>query len=196
MVPKARSSIAARIQINGRAIRPEPGSRGIPTGGAADRRVVVTLSVAVAGPEALGVTVDGEIEQVASVGRPLHESATGELYPATELTETVSVAVFPATTVEDPADSATAKSEPPPVKGTNCGLFGAESLIVRAPAFEPKALGVKVTLMVQIALGATGAPQVFVSPKPELAEINPKVKGAVPVLVTVIICGELVEPTT
>jgi hypothetical protein len=142
------------------------------------------------------VTEEGETEHDASAGAPLHESATGELYPATELTVAVTLAVFPATTEVLPEESATPKSEPPPDKVTNCGLLGAESLMVRVPTFEPKAVGIKVTLIVQMALGATGAPQVFVWLKPALAIMGPTVRGAVPVLVTVMTCGALVEPTT
>jgi hypothetical protein len=95
-----------------------------------------------------------------------------------------------------PGETDTPKSDPPPDKVTNCGLLGAESLMVSAPVFEPKAVGVNVTLMVQMALGSTAPPQVFVSPKPALGIIAPKVKLAVPVFVTVMICGALVEPTT
>jgi hypothetical protein len=157
----------------------------------------LTVTVAVAELPALGVTVAGEIEQVANVGAPLHESATGELYPATEFTVTVTLALFPATTVVLPEESATPKSEPPPVKVTNCGLLGAESLMVRVPVFDPKTVGTKLTLIVQMALGATGATQVVdCTTKPALATTAPTVRGAVPVLVRVMTCGALVEPTT
>ena len=64
------------------------------------------------------------------------------------------------------------------------------------PTAEPEVVGVKVTLIVQMALGATGDPQVFVSAKPALAAMLVKVRGAVPVLVTVTVCGALVEFTT
>jgi len=155
------SSKAASSQIQGRNGKPEPGSRGRPPGGTADRRVVLTVTVAVAGVPLAGVTVEGETEQVASVGAPLQESATGELYPATELTVAVTLAVFPATTEVLPEESAIPKSEPPPDKVTNCGLLGAESLMVRMPVFDPKTVGIKLTLIVQMALGATGATQVL-----------------------------------
>jgi len=154
------------------------------------------LNVDVAGPEALGVTVEGFAEQVARVGKPLHEIATGELYPATELTVTVTLAVFPATTVVLPLETETPKSDPPPDKGINCGLSGAESFMVSDPVFDPSDVGTNVTLIVQIALGATGTPQVLVSAKPAVVEMPPNVRVAVPVFVTVITWGALAEPTT
>ena len=64
------------------------------------------------------------------------------------------------------------------------------------PTAEPEAVGVKVTLIVQIPLGATGDPQVLVAVKPALATMLVKVRGALPLLVTVTICGALVEFTT
>ena len=64
------------------------------------------------------------------------------------------------------------------------------------PTAEPEAEGVKVTLIVQMALGATEDPQVFVSAKPALATMPVKVRGAVPLFVTVTICAALVEFTT
>src|SRR5579871_3368687 len=76
-----------------------------------------------------------------------------------------------------------------------CGLLGAESLIVNVPVTLPSVVGVKVTLMVQIAFGATGVPQVFVCANPAVTTIAPNVSGAVPVLVIVMTCGLLVDPT-
>jgi hypothetical protein len=70
------------------------------------------------------------------------------------------------------------------------------SVRVTDPRTDPEAVGVKVTLIVQKALGAKGDAQVFVTPKPALEEIAVKVRAAVPVLVTVMVCGALVEPTT
>ncbi len=43
-----------------------------------------------------------------------------------------------------------------------CGLFPASSVRVIAPALLPTAVGVKVTLIVQFARGATLEPQVLV----------------------------------
>src|SRR5713226_6167408 len=51
---------------------------------------------------------------------------------------------------------------PVPVRLMLCGLPVALSAIVRAPVRVPVAVGVKVTMIVQFALAAREAPQVFV----------------------------------
>ncbi len=51
---------------------------------------------------------------------------------------------------------------PVPVRLTLCGLPAALSVIDSVPVRVPVAVGVKVTLMVQLAPAATEAPQVFV----------------------------------
>jgi hypothetical protein len=51
---------------------------------------------------------------------------------------------------------------PAPVRLTLCGLPVALSVIVIVPGWLPTAVGVKVTLMEQLAPGATEAPQVLV----------------------------------
>ena len=47
-----------------------------------------------------------------------------------------------------------AVTKPVPLRLTLCGLPGAPSLMVSAPVRAPEAVGVKVTLMVQVELGA------------------------------------------
>ena len=51
---------------------------------------------------------------------------------------------------------------PVPLRLTVCGLPAALSVIERVPERVPVAVGVKVTLMVQLAAAATEAPQVLV----------------------------------
>ena len=61
-------------------------------GGARVRAVVATVTVAVTGPAALGVTLDGEIEQVAfrgNCGTPIQLRVTGVSSPKTDVTATV-----------------------------------------------------------------------------------------------------------
>src|SRR6267143_4925001 len=58
---------------------------------------------------------------------------------------------------------------PVPVSETLCGLFDALSVMVSAPVRKPLAVGVKVTLTVQLELAATLAPQLLVCPKSPLA---------------------------
>jgi hypothetical protein len=86
-----------------------------------------------------------------------------------------------------------------PVKATVRGM-PAESVIVRVAVRVPVAVGVKVTAMLQLDEGARVAPQVLLaiakSPAlaPEMAMLF-TVNAAVPPLVNVTVCGELVEPT-
>ncbi len=51
---------------------------------------------------------------------------------------------------------------PVPVSVTDCGLAGSTSLIVSAALLVPIAVGLNVTLIVQLDLAATLVPQVFV----------------------------------
>ena len=54
---------------------------------------------------------------------------------------------------------------PEPARVIVCGLPGASSVIIIAALLLPSAAGVKVTLMVQLALAASVEPQVLVSEK-------------------------------
>ncbi len=54
---------------------------------------------------------------------------------------------------------------PIPVRPTDCGLLGALSVNVSVAFLVPMALGVKVTLIVQLAFGATDGWQLSVSEK-------------------------------
>lgn len=88
---------------------------------------------------------------------------------------------------------------PVPVKLTDCGLWGALSLIVIDALRAPVAVGEKVTVKVQVPLGNTLVPQVLVCAKspgfvPERL-ILVMFSAAVPVLVNVTCWDWLVEPT-
>ncbi len=85
---------------------------------------------------------------------------------------------------------------PMPVSPTACGLPAALSVIVTSPVRLPVVVGVKVTLIVQLAAGATVPPQVFVRSKSPLATMLVMVNRALPALVKVTDCGGLVVPTT
>jgi hypothetical protein len=84
---------------------------------------------------------------------------------------------------------------PIPSKFTVCGLFPASSVTVIVPARVPVAVGVSVTLIVQLLPTATRAPQVLVSPKSPLAAILAMLREPVPVLFSVSVCAALVAPT-
>jgi hypothetical protein len=67
--------------------------------------------------------------------------------------------------------------------------------MVNKPVLLPVAVGVNVTLMAQLAAGANPDPQVLSSAKSPVTVMLEIVKAAVPVLVIVIVCGALVDPS-
>jgi hypothetical protein len=90
-----------------------------------------------------------------------------------------------------------------PLKESECGLPTVLSLTVSTPVRGPNWLGVKVTLIVQFAAGATLVPHVFCWPKSELlvplvpvAAMLVIPTGELPVLVRVAACVALVFPTS
>src|SRR5260370_9051623 len=85
--------------------------------------------------------------------------------------------------------------EPIPVRLTDCGLPEALSVMLRVPVRLPDAVGVNVTLMVQLAPAATELPQVLVWAKSPLAETLVRFSEALPVLESVTDCAALVVPT-
>src|SRR5437667_426111 len=85
---------------------------------------------------------------------------------------------------------------PVPVMLTMCGLPAALSVMVIAPVRVPVAVGVKVTLMAQLAPAATDVPQVLVCMKSPLATMLVTLSAAVPVLVSVTVCTALVVLTS
>lgn len=84
---------------------------------------------------------------------------------------------------------------PVPSKDTVCGLPAALSMKVIAPVRDPVAVGVNVTLIVQLPPTTTVLPQVFVCPKSPLAAILEMMSAAVPVLFSVSVWAALVVPT-
>ena len=94
--------------------------------------------------------------------------------------------------VSDVGERAAIALTPVPDSAALCGLpFSASSLTVKVPVRTPVVVGVKETLTVQVPPTAT-TPQLLVcekSPEIETVEI---LREAVPLLVTVMICGALV----
>src|SRR5437870_2494121 len=93
---------------------------------------------------------------------------------------------------------------PVPARDTDCGLPTASSVMFTAAARAPGAAGVKLTLIVQLAPGATEpAPlgQVLPAAKAKSAACAPvmvmpvRFSGAPPLLVSVTFCAALVVPT-
>jgi hypothetical protein len=114
----------------------------------ADRAVVVTLTVAVAGVVPLNVTDAGETVQAASAGAPLQVRATFPINPAPPVNDRGYVAVAPAATVaivpEPPGTVTTVKSTPVPRSATVCGRSVLGST-VRVPMRLSPVVGEKVT---------------------------------------------------
>jgi hypothetical protein len=85
---------------------------------------------------------------------------------------------------------------PVPVRLTDWVAGLALSVIVTAPVRVPAAVGLKVTLSVQLALAARLEPQVLVWEKSPLAVMLEIVRAPLPLFVSVIVSGGLVVPTT
>jgi hypothetical protein len=96
---------------------------------------------------------------------------------------------------EEPEGMASAKSSPVPLSVTVWGLLLALSVNVSVPLRLPVALGVKVTLMVQLAPGANELAQVLVWAKSPLVVRVSGVRAPLPVSVRVRVCGALVVET-
>ena len=76
---------------------------------------------------------------------------------------------------------------PVPVRLTVCVAGLALSVMVKAPLLEPLAVGVKVTLRVQLPLAATLEPQVLVWEKSPLTAMLVMLRVALPVLLRVML---------
>ena len=85
-------------------------------------------------------------------------------------------------------------AKPVPERSTAWVAGLALSVTESEPVREPAAVGVKVTLIVQEAVGARLDPQLLVWEKSPLAVILEIVRAAPPVLVKPIASGELAEP--
>ena len=81
---------------------------------------------------------------------------------------------------------------PAPVSFTDCGLEKSLSVIATVPVLVPFIVGVKVTLLEQLAPGAKLAPQVFVWAKSPLAVIVPITSDVAALLVIVIVTTRVV----
>ncbi len=164
-----------------------------------DGAVVVTVIVTMTG--ALSVNELGDAEQVPAGIAPLQETVTASLNPPEGENDNGNVADCPAETVaevEPPGGTEMMMSVPWPDRVTACGLPGALSEIVIAPVRAPVAVGVKVTLIMQVPPpAATVALFAHVVPaavaKSPLAAMLAIFNVALPVLVSVTFCTPLVE---
>src|SRR6266478_3608718 len=118
---------------------------------------------------------------------PVFDTVTGcdALLPPSTCAAKVSVLV----------DTAMTGAVPVPVSETVCGLFEALSVIVSAPVREPLAVGVKITLTVQLELAATLVPQLLLCAKSPLACMALMEIKVVPEFDSVTGCETLAIPT-
>jgi hypothetical protein len=88
------------------------------------------------------------------------------------------------------------KSCPVPLSATVCGESPALSVKISEPVVDPAAVGSKNTPIEQFDPAATELPQAFRTPKlAGLATTLVMAKAAVPVLLTVTLCGRPLVPT-
>jgi hypothetical protein len=96
----------------------------------------------------------------------------------------------------EPSDTAGVEAAAPvPVSKTICGLLESLSEIVSVPVLAPVVVGVKVTLMSQLAPAPTEVPHVFVWAKSPLGVMLVMAKAEDPLLVSVTVCAVLVVLT-
>src|SRR5437764_14923083 len=101
--------------------------------------------------------------------------ATADLSPPVGVMVTVNMRVFPAFTFWVPAGPVNAKSGaavPFPLSATVCGLLPALSATDSVPVRAPEAVGVKVTLMEQLAPAAKVAGLVGQAFRPEVRGVG------------------------
>jgi hypothetical protein len=89
----------------------------------------------------------------------------------------------------------TPEEAPVPLKLTICGPSAASSAIVIVPVLSPGALGLKPTVIAQLPPGATDPVQLLVWVKSPDDVTDEMARVAVPLLVSVRVCGALVVPT-
>jgi len=92
-------------------------------------------------------------------------------------------------------DRLTMGTVPVPFRLTMCGLPAASSVIVTAPVRIPVAVGVNLTLILQLDPAVSDEPHVVVSEKSPLTAMLVIFSAAVPVFFNVTLCDALVVPT-
>ena len=83
---------------------------------------------------------------------------------------------------------------PVPVSATVCGLPEALSAMLNIPLLVPAAVGLKVTLILQLPPAGTALPHALVSAKSPLAVMDVMLSTALPEFLKETACGVLVKP--
>lgn len=129
------------------------------------RAVVVIVAVEVT-PLDVGVTELGFSVHEEPAGAPVHVSATADVNAFNPVTVTVEVPVLPAAKLKVAGATVTEKSGPEvvpvPVRVAVCGLLASLSATLSNAVTAPAAVGVKVTLIVQLLPTARVAPHALV----------------------------------
>jgi len=166
---------------------------------------VVTVTVAEAALVPPTATVVGLTKQVESAGVPEHWSETLPANPPAGAIATAKLADCPADTLAEAGAAERVKSMPVPLNGTECGVPGALSAIIRLAERVPPPVGVNIKLIVQFPPAGTGLLVEQVVPLPVIAKSPASapviIKFAMfrsesPILVSVTVWSLLVEATT
>src|SRR5207302_662249 len=195
----ANSSSARNSGIHRQAGGAGTGKR---VGGITNALVVMDTCACWGVAPSVAATEAGDTVQVEPMSAPAHARPTGDLNPPIGVMVTVNVRVFPAFTFSVAAGPVNPKSGaavPFPLSVMICGLPPALSVSDSVPVRAPEAVGVKVTLMVQVApaakvaglVGQALAPVLVAAKSPEGAN-ELIVKAAAPVFVSVTVIGALV----
>jgi len=119
----------------------------------------VTVTFPVVAPAGTDAVIDVVVQLVEVARTPLNVNVPVAAVPKPVPLTVTDVPTTPEATVRL---LTTGKAVPLPVRLTVCGLLLALSVMVRVPGREPVAVGVKVTLIVQVAPAASDVPHVFV----------------------------------
>jgi hypothetical protein len=129
-------------------------------------RAVVTIEAVEITPTDVGVTELGVSVQDEFAGAPVQVKATDELKPFSPVTVAITPAVVPAATLTVVGTTVTEKSGfvvvPVPVSVAVCGLLASLSATPSVAVTGPVAVGVNVTLIVQVAPTASVEPHALV----------------------------------
>jgi hypothetical protein len=119
----------------------------------------VTITFPVVASTGTDAAIDVVVQMVDVAGTPLNVN-----FPVAAVPKPVPLTVTDVPTTPDDTVRLlmTGKAVPLPVRVTVCGLLLALSVMVSVPGREPVAVGVKVTLTVQVAPAASDVPHVFV----------------------------------
>src|SRR5207302_1436876 len=195
----ANSSSARNSGIHRQAGGAGTGKR---VGGITNALVVMDTCACWGVAPSVAATEAGDTVQVEPMSAPAHARPTGDLNPPIGVMVTVNVRVFPAFTFSVAAGPVNPKSGaavPFPLSVMICGLPPALSASDSDPVRAPEAVGVKVTLMVQVPpaakvaglVGQALAPILVAAKSPEGAN-ELIVKAPAPVFVSVTVIGAVV----